>query len=189
MSMQLSVAARNGGLDAYETATGTAPLFKLFTGAPPANCAASEAGTLLASFALPSDWMAAAASGSKAMLGTWAGTGSGAGTAGHFRIYDSTGTTCHWQGTVSYTASAWATSTAYTLGTKIAANGNVYNCTTAGTSASTGTGPSGTGGSISDGTAVWAYESAIGDMGLDNTSIAVGQAVSVTSFNVTAANA
>lgn len=103
MTLQLSVAARDGGLDAYETATGTAPLFKLFTGAPPANCAASESGTLLASFALPSDWMAAAAAGSKAMSGTWAGTGSAGGTAGHFRIYDSAGTNCHLQGTVTAT--------------------------------------------------------------------------------------
>jgi hypothetical protein len=52
---------------------------------------------------LPSDWMSNAASGSKSKTGTWSGTGAAAGTAGHFRIYDSTGTTCHMQGTVTAT--------------------------------------------------------------------------------------
>ena len=71
------------------------------TGAPPANCAAADAGTLLASITLPADWMAAAAGGVKDKLGTWQDTSADAtGTAGHFRIKDSTNTTCHAQGTV-----------------------------------------------------------------------------------------
>lgn len=53
---------------------------------------------------------------------------------------------------------AWATSTAYSLNAYRSANGAVYKCTTAGTSASSGSGPSGTGSSITDGTAVWAYQ-------------------------------
>jgi hypothetical protein len=63
--------------------------------------------------------------------------------------------------TVNVTASpaAWATSTSYTVGQQVIANGNVYQCKTAGTSASTGSGPSGTGTSITDGTAVWQYVS------------------------------
>jgi hypothetical protein len=53
---------------------------------------------------LPSDWLAAAASGSKAKSGSWQDSSADAtGTAGHFRIYDSTGTTCHLQGTVTAT--------------------------------------------------------------------------------------
>lgn len=45
--------------------------------------------------------MAAAASGSKAKLGTWQDTVADAtGTAAHFRIYKSDGTTCQIQGTV-----------------------------------------------------------------------------------------
>lgn len=107
MTLQLSVDCRDAGLDAYETTTGTAPHLKLYSGSAPSNCAASEAGTLLLDITLPSDWMAAASSGSKAKSGTWSGTGdSGAGSgtdAGHFRIYDSAGTTCHFQGTVTVT--------------------------------------------------------------------------------------
>jgi hypothetical protein len=58
----------------------------------------------------------------------------------------------------------WATSTAYALNAQVSAGGNVYKCTTAGTSASTGNGPTGTGTGITDGTAVWAYVSGYGQI-------------------------
>lgn len=103
MTLQLSVAARNAGLDAYETAAGTAVKLLFFTGAPPATCATADSGTLLATLTLPSDWMANASAGAKALTGSWTGSGSAAGSAGYFRIKDSTGTTCHFQGTVTAT--------------------------------------------------------------------------------------
>lgn len=99
--MQVSVAIQNARLDAMETTTGTSPKLQLRSGAAPANCAAAASGTLLAEITLPSDWLAAASSGTKAKSGTWSGSGSAAGTIGHFRIVDSAGTTCHWQGTVT----------------------------------------------------------------------------------------
>lgn len=99
MSLQLSVAVRNARLDAIETAIGVSPTMKIRTGAPPADCATADSGTVLATLALPSDWMAAAASGSKAKSGTWQDASADAtGTAAHFRIYDGGGT-CHIQGT------------------------------------------------------------------------------------------
>ena len=52
---------------------------------------------------------------------------------------------------------AWAQSTAYALGALVTANGNLYQCTTAGTSAAAGTGPAGNGTGIADGTAAWSY--------------------------------
>lgn len=104
MTLQLSVTLRNAGLDAYETATGTSAVLKIRTGSPPADCATADSGTVLATMSLPSDWMAAASSGSKALSGTWQDTNADAsGTAAHFRIYASDGTTCHWQGTVTAT--------------------------------------------------------------------------------------
>jgi hypothetical protein len=103
MALQLSTAVRNAQLDQWETTIGTAPQLRLYSGSPPADCATAASGTLLATITLPSDWMAAASAGSKAKLGTWSGTGSAAGTAGYYRIYDSTGTTCHEQGTVTAT--------------------------------------------------------------------------------------
>ena len=104
MSLQMSVAARNALLDAIETAIGASAIMKIRTGAAPADCATADSGTVLATLNLPADWMAAAASGSKAKSGTWQdASADAAGTAAHFRIYASDGTTCHMQGTVTAT--------------------------------------------------------------------------------------
>jgi hypothetical protein len=104
MALQYSVTVRNAQLDAVETTVGTAPLLRIYSGSAPANCAAAASGTLLAEATLPSDWMAAASSGSKALSGTWQDASANAtGTAGHWRLYDSSGTTCHAQGTVTAT--------------------------------------------------------------------------------------
>jgi hypothetical protein len=104
MAMQLSVAARNARLDAIETAIGVSAVLKVLSGAVEANCAAANSGTVLATVALPADWMSAAASGAKSQLGTWSDVAADAtGTAGHFRLYASDGTTCHMQGTVTAT--------------------------------------------------------------------------------------
>ena len=104
MTLQYSATLRNNQLDAVETTVGTAPILYLRSGAVPVNCAAVDSGTLLDQITLPSDWMAAASSGSKAKSGTWTISGDAAGVVGHFRIKDSTGTTCHIQGTVTATA-------------------------------------------------------------------------------------
>jgi hypothetical protein len=99
MALQQSVTVRNARLDSIETTVGTAPILKIFSGAVPANCAAADPAGALVSMTLPSDWMSNAASGSKAKSGTWSATASGSGTAASWRLYDSTGTTCHLQGT------------------------------------------------------------------------------------------
>lgn len=104
MTIQLSTAVRNARLDAIETAVGVSAVLKIRTGSAPANCATADSGTVLATFSLPADWMAAAGSGSKAKSGTWQDTSADAtGTAGHWRLYASDGTTCHAQGTCSAT--------------------------------------------------------------------------------------
>lgn len=135
MALQYSVAVRNAQLDAVETAIGASAVLKIRTGAPPASVAAADTGTVLATLTLPADWMAAAASGSKAKSGTWEDTSAdAAGTAGHFRLYASDGTTAHAQGTVTATGGG-------------------------------------------------------GDMTVDNTSFAAGQAFTVTGFTLNAGNA
>lgn len=104
MALQYSTTVRNAKLDAVETAIGTSAILKIRTGSAPANCAAADTGTVLATLSLPSDWMAAASSGTKAKNGTWQDSSADAtGTAAHFRVYDSGGTTCHIQGTVTAT--------------------------------------------------------------------------------------
>jgi hypothetical protein len=135
MSIQLSVAVRNARLDAIEATIGTAAKLQIYSGSTPASCATAASGTKLLEDALASDWAAAASGGTKALNGTpIAGSALAGGTAGYFRIVDSTGTTCHLQGTIT------------------ASGGG-------------------------------------GDMTIDNTSIAVGQTVNVTSFSLTDANA
>jgi hypothetical protein len=135
MAIQLSTAVRNARLDAIETAIGASGILKIRTGAPPANVGTADSGTVVATINLPADWMSAAASGQKAMLGSWAdASADAAGTAGHFRIYATDGTTAHMQGTVTATGGG-------------------------------------------------------GDMTLDNTVFAAGQAFSVTGFTLIDANA
>lgn len=134
MALQYSTTVRNAQLDALETTIGVSAVLKIRTGSAPANVAAADSGTVLATLNLPSDWMAAASSGSKAKSGTWQDSSAdGTGTAAHFRIYASDGTTAHLQGTVTATGGG-------------------------------------------------------GDMTLDNTSIASGQVVTVSSFSISAAN-
>ena len=102
MAIQLSTTLRNARLDQIETTVGTAAILRIYSGSMPANVAAATTGTLLAEATLPSDWMAAASSGSKALSGTWSDTSVNAtGTAGYFRIFASDGTTAHIQGTVT----------------------------------------------------------------------------------------
>lgn len=104
MTIQLSVAVRNARLDAIETAIGASAILKIRSGSVPATCATADAGTVLATVNCPSDYLAAASSGSKAKSGTWEDTSADAtGTAAHFRLYASDGTTCHMQGTVTIT--------------------------------------------------------------------------------------
>lgn len=135
MAIQLSVAVRNARLDVIESTISTSAILEIRSGAQPANCAAADSGTLLASMTLPSDWMGAAAAGAKALAGSWTdASANNAGTAAHFRIKDSGGTTCHMQGSVTATAGG-------------------------------------------------------GDIELNNTSITATQAVTITAFTLTDANA
>lgn len=135
MAVQLSVAVRNARLDAIETAIGADAVLKIRTGAQPADVATADSGTVLATLTLPTDWLAAASSGSKTKSGTWQDASADAtGTAAHFRIYASDGTTAHLQGSVTATGGG-------------------------------------------------------GDLTLDNTSIASGQSVTITSFSLTDGNA
>lgn len=120
MAIQLSVAVRNGRLDSIETTIGTSAVIKIRTGTVPADCATADSGTVLATVNLPSDWMAAASGGSKTLSGTWQDASADAtGAAGHFRLYDTTGTTCHLQGTVTATGGGGdmeVNSTSFTTG-------------------------------------------------------------------------
>ena len=135
MAVQLSVAVRNALMNAIETAIGTSAVLKIRTGAQPATVATADAGTALATLNLPSDWMSASSGGVVSLAGSWTDASADAtGTAAHYRIYASDGTTAHIQGSVTATSGG-------------------------------------------------------GDIELQNLSLAAAQAVTITSFTLTAANA
>lgn len=132
MPIQLNVATRNARLDTIESTNGTSCALEIRSGAVPATCATASSGTILATINLPSDWLAAAASGTKAIAGSWTdASADNSGTAAHFRIYNSQatkdGTTCFMQGnvaasgsdmnvdSVTFTAAQSFTVTAFTL--------------------------------------------------------------------------
>lgn len=102
MLVQFSTTVRNDRADAVEVSIGATAVLKIFDGTMPANCATADAGTVLATLTLPTDWMDDAASGAIAKLGTWADASADAsGTAQYWRLYESTATTCHAQGDIS----------------------------------------------------------------------------------------
>lgn len=104
MALQFSTSLRNAWLDLIESHVGVSAVLKIRTSAAPANVGTADSGTVLASLPLPSDYMAAASGGTKALSGTWEDTSADAGgTPGHWRLYASDGTTCHLQGTVTLT--------------------------------------------------------------------------------------
>jgi hypothetical protein len=105
MAFQLSTAVRNATLSAIETTVGTTPILTISTDSPPTDCSTANTGTVLATMSLPADFMQNPASGVVQLSGTWQDLSADAsGTAGHFRVFDSTGTTCHMQGTITATS-------------------------------------------------------------------------------------
>lgn len=124
MALQYSAAVVNAKLDALESTIGASAILRIRSGAPPANVAAASTGSVLATITLPADWMAAASGGVKAKSGTWQDTSADAsGTAGHFEIVASDGTTRHVQGTVGTSATDMIVdSTSFTAGQSFTVN-------------------------------------------------------------------
>lgn len=103
MALQLSTTVRNAKADAFESTINGAgdAILHIYAGAVPANCAAADTASPLASIDVPADWLSNASSGQKALVGTWTTTALATGTATHWRIKVST--TAHAQGTVTAT--------------------------------------------------------------------------------------
>jgi hypothetical protein len=104
--MEKSTAVRNAQLDAIETTIGASAILKLRAGTRPLHCSDADTGAVIATLALPADYMSNASGGVKALLGTWADAAAdnaNAGGAMHFRMYASDGVTCHLQGTITVT--------------------------------------------------------------------------------------
>jgi len=130
LAFQYGATLRNNQASQIQTTVGSSGTLIIFSGAEPANCAASDPTGVLCTITLPSTFLTSSA-GVTTIAGTWSATASGTGTAASFRIKDGSAV-CHVQGAVSTSAS---------------------------------------------------------DLNLNNTSIATGQTVTVTSFSVTVGNA
>ncbi len=156
--MNLSVTAGTNALTALFTLLNGGTL-NLYTGPPPATVGTALSGNTLIGTV---DIAATALSGSI--------TASGDNVVGTLAFAASTFTTVA-AGTITFgraltstaaatqdlgASSIWLASTAVVLNQMASNGGNLYICTTAGTTAASG-GPTGTGSGITDGTAVWAY--------------------------------
>lgn len=200
MAHQYSVAIQNGQLDQVEVVTGASAKLQIRTGAPPANCAAADSGTLIVEIPLPSDWMAAASTSAKVKAGTWQANASGAGTltAGHYRIKDNAGSTTHVQGTAGQNVvistnaltSAngnvlnFASTTGVVVGMNVSGTGVVSGATVVALTSTTVTlSHTSTAGVASAASITFSY-----DLPLDNASIANGQLVTVGTYTLNANN-
>lgn len=196
---QLSDTVRNARLDQYETSIGTSPILEIRTGAPPANCAAADSGTLLVPYTLPSDWMAAASGASKSKSGTWSANAVAGGTAGHYRIKNSAGTVCHAQGNIyqavslttngSTAANAnvlnFAATTGVVVGMKVSGTGILPDTYVLAVTSTTVTISRASTAGVSNGASI-TFD---GDLTLNNVVIANGQTVTIDTFTRTEGNA
>ena len=103
MSLQYSTTHRTNAMAQLATDVGTSAVLKIWTGSPPANCAAADTGLLLVTFTLSASSFGTASGGALTLTGTPISVAAGnSGTAGYFRIYPSvpTSTNAVVQGTV-----------------------------------------------------------------------------------------
>lgn len=187
MPMQFSTTLRNNRLSQIATLLASGSI-AVRTGAPPANAAAANSGTLLASVPLGASPFNTPSGGSMSLAATVSDTSIDAsGYPGHYRAYAADGTTCHVQGIAAIT---WKASANFPAGAHCINDSNkVYRCTTGGVSASSG-GPTGTGGTITDGSAVWAFvqDGLDGVLALE-ADLTFGQTLNITGFAITDGNA
>lgn len=106
MALKYSATLRNAQLDAITTTIGTSGTIKIYTGTRPANVAAAITGTLLGTLALTAT-AAPGASGGVWTASTITGDSSAdaTGTATHFRVWKSDGTTAVMDGDVGTSGS------------------------------------------------------------------------------------
>jgi hypothetical protein len=103
MALKYSTTLRNAQLDAITTAVGTSGILRIYSGTRPANVAAAISGTLLAECVCNASAFAAAASGGVLTASAIANDSSAnaSGTASHYRLFRSDGTTAVIDGDVS----------------------------------------------------------------------------------------
>lgn len=91
-------------VSAYESAISTSPKLRIYTGSIPASVGSAPTGTLLAELSLPSDYLGnpTTTNTSATVVNSteWTGSAIASGTAGYYRVYD-TSNVCYEQGSIS----------------------------------------------------------------------------------------
>lgn len=198
MAAQFSEDVRNDWIDDLVTRLGSGALLDLRTGAPPANCAASATGTLIAQIALPSTFLTTPSGGSASLSGTWEDTSANStGDVGHYRMTTSGGT-CKHQGVVTQafklttnnTTSAnsnvlkFASASGVTAGMDVYGTGVPTGATVLGVSGGDVTISSPTTSGVSSSTDIY-FGDVSGELWMVNTSITSTQPVTITAWSIT----
>ncbi|MBP7625196.1 MAG: hypothetical protein KA763_14625 [Xanthomonadales bacterium] len=201
---QYDADVRNALISAFIAAIGPAPTLKIRTGSMPAGTSAARTGTILVSMTLPSTWQAAPSNGVSNLSGTWSGTASAAGDAGHFEFYSAgSPTEVKYQGLVTKafplttTASAainsnvltFASALAASVGDSVSGAGIPAGTTVREKSATTVTLSNVLSSAIASSTDVFFGDAASGALWLTNVAITVSATVTVTRHRITAPGA
>jgi hypothetical protein len=197
MSLQYSVTDRNNRLLQTVSDLGSTPVFNIFTGSPPANCAAAATGTQLSSHN-GSNPVGSVTGGVLTFSAIANGTGLANGTAGYFRGMN--GATCVVQGTVFPTVvqnlSTTATGNNSNVLNLLSVSGLQIGMAASGTGIPVGAvilGISGANVSLSmacpSGVAASTQITFGGDISLNSVNISTGQTVSITGGTIIASGA
>jgi hypothetical protein len=102
MTIQLAESTRDARIQAFIDDVGTSPVFKIFAGEQPVDCAMADSGTVLMTITLSPTFASTPSGGSSNFTDfPMSHAASATDVAGHFRLYQSDGTTCKMQGDVS----------------------------------------------------------------------------------------
>lgn len=198
------VDVRNAWISAFIATIGAAPTLKIRTGPKPTSCAAARTGTILVSMTLPSTWQAAPSNGVSNLSGTWSGTASAAGDAGHFEMYPAgSPTEVKYQGVITKafplttTATAaintnvltFTSASAATIGDSVSAAGIPSGTTVVDKSSTTVTLSNVLTTAIASGTDVYFGDASSGALWLSSLTIANVSTVTVTRHRITAPGA
>lgn len=101
MALSYSTTIRNAQLDQVTSNVGTTAKLRIYSGTRPANVAAAITGTLLAELTCNATFAPSSSGGVLTLNAITSATASATGTASHFRLWNSAGSTAMIDGDVS----------------------------------------------------------------------------------------
>jgi hypothetical protein len=200
--IQYETTHRNNNMADITTQLSTTAYLLIYSGSPPANCAASATGTLLASLPCSNPFAAAPSGGVLTASAITSEAAGNTGTAGYWRLCTSSaGTTCIAQGTV-YATSTLSTNAASSAGTNTLSFASGAGSIAVGQTVSGTNIPAGTYVLASSATSITMNQNIAtggvsngatitfgGDVSFPSTSFTSGETISISSFSITATGA